>query len=107
MRLPVTPVLASDLPIPVRVAIKRHSFVKKSDASKLTLDEIEHIVHWCGFQDGNLWEGMTLQEILNVYRISGEFDSFECMAEQEGDGARRKWNNVVRRKNRLQLVETQ
>lgn len=103
MKLATPLVYSAGLPRAVRLALKQHAYVKEMRADRLTLDQIEHLVHWCGMQDGNLWEGMTLQEIVNVYRISAEYENFESFAEQEGDNARKKWNAVVRTHNQLQM----
>ncbi len=61
----------------------------------LTLDEMEAVVNWCGFQRSDLWDGLTLQEILNVYRISAEYETWEGWAQEDRRGAHVGWNRAV------------
>jgi hypothetical protein len=72
-------------------------------AGDLTRQQIEHLMSWCDYQAEDLWDGMNLQEILNVYRVSAVWENFEGWAEEEGDVARCAWNAVVRPINHLTL----
>jgi hypothetical protein len=80
---------------------------RQVDASKLTREEIARIMNWCDHQAEDLWDGMTLQDILNVWHISRDWDTFEDWAMEEGDIARKAWNSVVQdHKQHLSLHET-
>lgn len=89
----------------VRLSRKRLAgcFVKAWRAIDLTRDETKALMNWCDHQAEDLWDGMALQEILNVYRLSAPWENFEAWAEAEGDKARRAWNSMVRPMNHLQL----
>lgn len=78
-----------------------HCFVKSARAEDLSREEIVSLMEWCDFQREDLWDGLTLQEILNVYRVSAEWENFEAWAEEEGNVARFAWNRVVRERNHL------
>ena len=78
--------------------------VKAERAEDLTSEEVKNLIHWCDWQTESLWDGMNLQEILNVYRVSAEWEDFESWTQEEGDIARKAWNSVVRPENRLILL---
>lgn len=78
-----------------------HCYVKSASASEMSRDEIVSLMSWCDHQSEDLWDGMSLQEILNVYRLSAEWENFEAWAEQEGDVARFAWNRVTHPHNHL------
>lgn len=69
--------------------------VKSEKASDLTREETESLMRWCDCQQESLWDGMSLQEILNVYRVSAEWDTFEGWAEEDWKSAYRAWNSAV------------
>lgn len=69
--------------------------IKVERASDMSIEDMGTLVNWCGWQDGNLWEDMSLQEILNVYRISAEWDTWEGWAEDEWPAAHKAWNKAV------------
>lgn len=69
--------------------------VKAREATALTLDELRALVAWADCQTASLWDNMSLQEILNVYRVSGEWDTWEAWAEQPGPAAYLAWNLAV------------
>lgn len=75
--------------------------VKSAYAKDLTREETSSLMNWCDHQAEDLWDGMSLQEILNVYRVSAEWENFEAWAEQEGDVARFAWNRVTHPHNHL------
>jgi hypothetical protein len=81
--------------IPVSDEILKHCGVKHALASDLTFEEIDRILHWCKWQSYDLWEDMSLQEILNVYRISAEWDTWQVWAEHEPVEAFAAWNSAV------------
>jgi hypothetical protein len=60
-----------------------HCAVKAVHVMDMTMDEIEMLNNWCNCQSTDLWEGLTLQEILNVYRASAEWDTWEGWAEED------------------------
>lgn len=69
--------------------------VKNDDARDLTRDETRALTNWCDVQRESLWDGMTLQEILNVYRASAVYDTFEGMEESDNAAAIKAWNSAV------------
>lgn len=54
--------------IAVPANILAHCFVKSERATDLSREEIMSLMSWCDCQHEDLWTGMSLQEILNVYR---------------------------------------
>ena len=75
-----------------------------TDASQLNREQMTDLMAWCDYQDESLWDGMTLQEILNVWHISINYYSFEGWAQEEGDKARKQWNRVTYPANHLRLA---
>jgi hypothetical protein len=69
--------------------------VKSENASDLTREETASLMCWCDCQQESLWDGMSLQEILNVYRVSAEWDRFEDWTEADWKSAYRAWNSAV------------
>lgn len=72
-----------------------YCFVKTERASELTREETQALMHWCDAQAEDLWSGMSLQEILNVYRATAEYDTFEGWAEDDRKAAHAAWNRAV------------
>lgn len=70
-------------------------FVKSRKAEDLTLEEAEALINWCNCQTADLWDSMTLQECLNVYRVSAEWDTWEGWSEEERAEAHKAWNRAV------------
>lgn len=70
-------------------------FVKAERAEALTRDEVASLMVWCDYQREDLWTDMSLQEILNVYRATAEYDSFEGWAEEDREAAHAAWNRAV------------
>lgn len=70
-------------------------YVKSEFAQDLNIDELRELVSWCNHQTESLWEDMTLQEILNVYRASGEYISWEGWCQEEPRAARDAWNRAI------------
>lgn len=79
--------------------------VKAERVENLTREEIKSLMSWCDYQTESLWDDMNLQEILNVYRVSADWEDFESWAQEEGDIARKAWNKVVRKENHLKLLD--
>lgn len=69
--------------------------VTARSAADLSLEMIEVLVSWCGWQRSDLWDGLSLQEILNVYRATAEWDNFEGWAEEDWRAAYKAWNSAV------------
>jgi len=69
--------------------------VKAELAANLTRDETTELMNWCDCQTEDLWEGMTLQEILNVYRVSADYVTWEGWAEEDRKAAYKAWNRAV------------
>lgn len=88
----------------VKPAHLKNLAVKAAKASELTVAEMIDLAAWCEGQSSDLWDGLSLQEVLNVYRASAEWINFELWAEDEGDKARKAWNRVVRPANHLETA---
>ena len=69
--------------------------VKAEEATKLSLEEVRDLVAWCRCQDESLWDVLTLQEILNVYRVSAEYETFEAWLGEEPTAAVAAWNTAI------------
>lgn len=69
--------------------------VKSEKAENLTREEVQSLMNWCDHQTEDLWEDMSLQEILNVYRATAEYDTFEGWAEEDWKAAHAAWNKAV------------
>lgn len=69
--------------------------VKAERAADLTRDEVGSLMSWCDCQREDLWDSMSLQEILNVYRATAEYDTFEGWAEEDWPAAYKAWNAAV------------
>lgn len=75
--------------------------IKSRYAEDLDLEELRALVNWCNGQDESLWDGMTVQEILNVYRVSAEWVDWQAWAQERPLVARAAWNRVVQAHNFL------
>lgn len=75
--------------------------VKARTATELTRDDIKALTYWCDCQTEALWDGMTLQEILNVYRVSAEWTTWEDWSEEQRQAAVRGWNRAVGANNKM------
>lgn len=69
--------------------------VKSRYVFDLTRDEVRDLMGWCDCQTESLWDGMKLQEILNVYRVSAEWQTWEDWADEDRPAAHRAWNRAV------------
>ena len=52
-------------------------------------------MHWCDCQSESLWAAMSLQEILNVYRASAEYVTWEGWASEDWKAAHAAWNRAI------------
>lgn len=75
--------------------VLEHCAVKAMYADQLNLEDIKALVYWCNSQTSDLWDGMSLQEILNVYRATAEWYSFEVWAQEDWEAACAAWNAAV------------
>lgn len=75
--------------------------IKSRYAQDMTREEAQALMNWCDWQDESLWEDMSLQEILNVYRASAEYVSWQAWCEESPRAAREAWNNAVIRSGNL------
>lgn len=75
--------------------VLKHCAVKAMYADQLKFEEIEALVIWCNSQSSDLWEDMSLQEILNVYRVTAEWFNFETWAAEDWEAAYAAWNAAV------------
>jgi hypothetical protein len=64
-------------------------------ATDLTREETAILMGWCDLQTESLWDGMSLQSILNVYRASAEWVTWEGWREEEFDAAGLAWDAAV------------
>lgn len=85
--------LAKTIPVPPKVLAL--CFVKAERAEALTRDEVVSLMAWCDCQREDLWSDMSLQEILNVYRATAEYETFEAWAEEDRKAAHAAWNSAV------------
>lgn len=91
--------------VPVPDKLLKTLSVKAVYAADLTVEEMINLASWCEGQSSDLWDGLSLQEVLNVYRVSAEWINFELWTQDEGDIARRAWNRVVRPDNHLETAD--
>lgn len=91
--------------IEVAPAVLALCSVKAILASDLTRQEAADLMHWCDWQTESLWDNMSLQEILNVYRVSAEWDTWECWSQEDRKAAHAAWNRaVIKSGNRMMRV---
>ncbi|WKT94529.1 hypothetical protein QYR01_10520 [Brucella anthropi] len=69
--------------------------VKVENAADMSREETAALMNWCDCQTESLWDHMSLQEILNVYRVSAEWDTWEDWAQDDPQDARYMWNKAV------------
>lgn len=89
--------------IEVAPAIIALCSVKAKLASDLTRTETADLMAWCDYQTESLWDDMSLQEILNVYRVSAEWETWESWAQEDRKAAHKAWNRaIIGHGNRMQ-----
>lgn len=81
--------------VQVHDKVLEHCAVKAAYVEQLTIEEAEALVNWCSHQQSDLWEDLSLQEILNVYRATAEWDTFEAWAAEDWEAAYAAWNAAV------------
>lgn len=81
--------------VQVKDTVLTHCAVKAALVNQLTIEECEALVNWCNCQQSDLWEDLSLQEILNVYRASAEWDTWEAWAKEDWEVAYAAWNEAV------------
>lgn len=67
----------------------------QAHAALLTREQARQLTNWCDCQSEALWDGMSLQECLNVYRVSWEWDTWEGWSEEDRPAAHAAWNSAV------------
>lgn len=68
--------------------------VKAKLANKLTIDEVRGLVNWCDNQIGLLTDDLNLQQILNLYRLSAEWDTWEAWHNEDTHAAHAAYSKV-------------
>lgn len=76
--------------------------IKARLADLMTREETQMLMRWCDCQTESLWDYMPLQSILNVYRVSAEWQTWEDWRFEDFDAAGRAWNRVVGQKDQLE-----
>jgi hypothetical protein len=69
--------------------------IKSRYAHQMTRDEMQALSNWCDWQDESLWDDMELQEILNVYRVSAKYVTWQGWVEESPRAAKRAWNQAI------------
>lgn len=72
-----------------------HCSVRPRLAADLSRQDVSDLMHWCDGQTEALWDDMSLQEILNVYRVSAEWDTWEVWASEDRVSAHAAWDRAV------------
>lgn len=83
---------------PVRLTKKTGKYlgaVKKRLAEDLTMGDVQILVNWTNWQASSLYEELTLQEVLNVYRVSSDWVTWQAWAEDDVKAACKAWNGVT------------
>lgn len=78
----------------------RYCTVKAMDARNLNREEILNLMAWCDCQDESFWDNLTLQEILNVYRVSADYMTFQDWTIEQPRKAWEAYNRAVLPHNR-------
>lgn len=77
--------------------------IKSEKAENLTREETSVLMSWCDLQWESLWNELGLQEILNVYRVSGKWVNWECWFSEEPELAIKGWNSAVKCEHHLKI----
>ena len=70
-----------------------------TDAAKLTVEQLRHIVHWCDAQRSAFFDEVPLDEVLKVYHASIEWVTFEDWLIDDTLAAVRAYNSIVSNKD--------
>ena len=87
--------LVSQLKTVELVNDKHYVEVRAASVMDMTLDEACQLRYWAQWQNSKLWENMSLQEILNVYRVSSHWATWENWYNEEPNMAKMAWNEAV------------
>lgn len=79
--------------------------IKSEKAENLTREETPFLMSWCDQQRESLWDELSLQEILNIYRVSGKWVDWECWFSDEPELAINGWNSAVKREHQMKIGE--
>lgn len=71
------------------------------DASELLFQDIVLLLDWCSMQDDNMFIDLSLQELLNLYRISHNWEDFDMWFNEEPKAALNAYNAAVDESNRM------
>jgi hypothetical protein len=69
--------------------------IKAESVLDMTFDDLKRLENWTASQQSSLWDNMSLQEILNVYRVSAAWDDWEDWYDEEPNRAKMAWNEAV------------
>lgn len=74
-----------------------------SDAENLYFEEISLLIEWTEHQDSRLFDGLTLQELLNLYRVSAEHGDIDAWFEEDPEAAVIGYNSAVNPDNVMRV----
>ena len=58
--------------------------MEREDSDQTTgADELRDAASWCGFERESVWDSMTAEQILTVYRLSADWISLSGWAEED------------------------
>lgn len=81
-----------------------HARIQQSQAADLSRDDLAALVNWSNCQEPGLINDLTTQELLNVYRMSAEYDTVVDWLAEKGNFAVRAFNHVVRPAAHINLM---
>lgn len=71
------------------------------DASELLFQEIAILFEWAEEQDSEFFIDLSLQEVLNVYRVSADYEDFEEFLDLNPEKAVVAYNSAVNEDNQM------
>ena len=69
--------------------------IKAKRAAQLSREEASQLMSWCDWQIEALWDDLNLQQILNVYHASAEYEDAQSWLEEEPEKAVKGFNKAV------------
>lgn len=78
--------------------------IKADVAGEMDRYDVANLMSWCDAQPESFWEGLNLQEILNVYRVSAKYIYFEDWLEEDEKAAVKAWKRAVEPVNKNRLL---
>jgi len=93
-------------PVDVNPDHLKHCAIKSASVMDMTWEEMGVLRNWCSYQSSDLWDDMSIQEILNVYRVSAEWLTWEGWAVEEPFEAKQAWNRAVIDPGNAMVIET-